>query len=176
MRHWIDNAGQYAPFGERCTSARNTPRLGWYQGPDVHPGSGGAQFGFGPFVLSRDDDDAPVAVVRVGGRENALGRTGLDRSARAGVISMEGPASGTAEATSRAASRKRLTLHSLRHGFASLLISQGLNVVFVSRQLGHANPNITLGIYAHLYAHADHAATARAALDASYVALTRVSW
>jgi integrase len=66
---------------------------------------------------------------------------------------------------------EKLTLHSLRHGFASLLISQGLNVVFVSRQLGHANPNITLGTYAHLYARADHAASARAALDASYAAL-----
>ncbi len=67
---------------------------------------------------------------------------------------------------------ERLTLHSLRHGFASLLISHGLNVVFVSRQLGHANPNITLGVYAHLYARADHAATARAALEAAYAALT----
>ena len=68
---------------------------------------------------------------------------------------------------------EKLTLHSLRHGFASLLISHGLNVVFVSRQLGHANPNITLGTYAHLYARADHAATARTALDASHVALTQ---
>jgi len=53
-----------------------------------------------------------------------------------------------------------------------MLIAQGLDVVFVSRQLGHANPNITLGVYAHLYARADHAATARAALDASYAAIT----
>jgi integrase len=65
----------------------------------------------------------------------------------------------------------KLTLHSLRHGFASLLISQGLNVVFVSRQLGHANPNITLQVYAHLYARADHADTARAALEASHAEL-----
>ena len=57
--------------------------------------------------------------------------------------------------------------------FASLLISQGLNVVFVSRQLEHADPNVTLGTYAHLYARADHATTARAALDASHVALTQ---
>ena len=54
-----------------------------------------------------------------------------------------------------------------------LLISAGLNVVYDSRQLGHANPNITLRTYAHLYAQADHAATARAALDASYLALTQ---
>jgi integrase len=66
---------------------------------------------------------------------------------------------------------EKLTLHSLRHGFASLLISQGLSVVFVSRQLAHANPNITLGTYAHLYARADRAASARVALDASYAAL-----
>jgi len=38
-------------------------------------------------------------------------------------------------------------------------------------QLGHANPNITLGTYAQLYARADHATTARAALDASYAAI-----
>ena len=68
---------------------------------------------------------------------------------------------------------EKVTLHSLRHGFVSLLISHGLNVVFVSRQLGHANPNITLGTFAHPYARADHAATARAALDASFLALTQ---
>jgi integrase len=65
----------------------------------------------------------------------------------------------------------RLSLHSLRHGFASLLIAEGLNVVFVSRQLGHANPSITLGVYAHLFQRADHADTARDALDASHAAI-----
>ncbi len=49
---------------------------------------------------------------------------------------------------------KRLSLHSLRQGYASMLISNGRNVVFVSRQLGHANPNVTLGVYAHLFAQA----------------------
>jgi integrase len=68
-------------------------------------------------------------------------------------------------------SSERLTLHSLRHGFASLVIANGLNVVFVARQLGHANANITLEVYAHLFQRADHAATARAALDASYAAI-----
>ena len=66
----------------------------------------------------------------------------------------------------------KLTLHSLRHGYASLLIANGLNVVFVSRQLGHANPSITLEVYAHLYARADHAQTASAALEASYATIT----
>jgi integrase len=64
----------------------------------------------------------------------------------------------------------KLTLHSLRHGVASLLIAKGLNVVFVSRQLGHANPSITLEVYAHLFERADHATAARRALEASYAA------
>jgi integrase len=66
----------------------------------------------------------------------------------------------------------RLSLHSLRHGFASLLIAEGMNVVFVSRQLGHANPTITSGVYAHLFERADHAAAAPEALEASYEAIT----
>ena len=74
---------------------------------------------------------------------------------------------------------ERLSLHSLRHAFASLLISQGLNVVYVSRQLGHANPTVTLGTYAHLYARADHATTAREATrrwEAPRSADERSSW
>ncbi len=65
----------------------------------------------------------------------------------------------------------KLTLHSLRHGFASLLIGNGLNVVFVSRQLGHANPSITFDVYAHLFQRADHKQTASAALEASGAAI-----
>jgi integrase len=62
----------------------------------------------------------------------------------------------------------RLSLHSLRHGYASLLISQGLDVLFVSRQLGHANPNVTLKVYAHEFARREHGARARVALEAAY--------
>ena len=74
MRHWIDNAGQYTPFGS-AVLARGTHHVSLeYEGPDIHPGSGGAQFGFGPFVLSRDDDDAPVAVVRSADARTLCGR------------------------------------------------------------------------------------------------------
>ncbi len=68
--------------------------------------------------------------------------------------------------------RGRLSLHSLRHGFASMLIASGLNVMFVSRQLGHAKPTTTLSVYAHLFNQAEHAHTARAALEASHQTLT----
>jgi integrase len=65
----------------------------------------------------------------------------------------------------------RLSLHSLRHGYASLLIADGLDVVFVSRQLGHADPGVTLSVYAHLFARAKHALAARSAIEASYAAM-----
>jgi integrase len=68
----------------------------------------------------------------------------------------------------------RLSLHSLRHGFASLLIANGLDDVFVSRQLGHANATVTLSTYAHLFARADHAEAARSALDATGHAMRTV--
>jgi integrase len=51
----------------------------------------------------------------------------------------------------------KLRFHDLRHAFASMLIAQGANVVFVSQQLGHANAAITLGVYAHEFARAEHA-------------------
>jgi integrase len=65
----------------------------------------------------------------------------------------------------------RLSLHSLRHGYGSLLIADGLDVVFVSRQLGHADPGVTLSVYAHLFARAKHALAARSAIEASYAAM-----
>jgi integrase len=64
-----------------------------------------------------------------------------------------------------------VSLHSLRHGYASLLIAKRLDVVFVSHQLGHANANITLQVYAHLFAQREHGEVARQALEASYAAM-----
>ena len=40
-------------------------------------------------------------------------------------------------------------MHSLRHTHASQQLSDGMPVAVVSARLGHANPNITYGIYAH---------------------------
>ncbi len=41
-------------------------------------------------------------------------------------------------------------------------------VVYVSRQLGHASPDITLRVYAHLFDQAEHAQRARNRLEASF--------
>ena len=43
-----------------------------------------------------------------------------------------------------------LRLHDARHTFASLALAAGTNIAWVSSQLGHANPEITLRFYAHV--------------------------
>lgn len=48
-----------------------------------------------------------------------------------------------------------VTPHGLRHLHASLLLDEGMPVTAVSARLGHANPNITLKIYAHALTHQD---------------------
>jgi integrase len=63
------------------------------------------------------------------------------------------------KAALRKAGLGSLSLHSLRHSHASELISQGTPITAVSERLGHANPNITYGIYAHAMP-ADHQAAA----------------
>lgn len=49
----------------------------------------------------------------------------------------------------------KVTFHALRHSHASALISAGLDVVSVSRRLGHASPALTLNVYAHLFRDSD---------------------
>jgi len=40
--------------------------------------------------------------------------------------------------------------HDLRHGTASLLLNQNVPIPVVSKYLGHANPGITMKVYAHM--------------------------
>lgn len=44
-----------------------------------------------------------------------------------------------------------VTLHDLRHFFASGLIAAGCDVVTVQRAMGHKSPSVTLNTYAHLW-------------------------
>lgn len=45
---------------------------------------------------------------------------------------------------------RRIRFHDLRHTFASLIISNGEDIVRVSRLMGHANASITLNVYNHM--------------------------
>lgn len=44
---------------------------------------------------------------------------------------------------------KRLSLHKLRHSFASLLLANGVDIAKVTKLLGHRDSTITLKLYAH---------------------------
>ncbi len=59
----------------------------------------------------------------------------------------------------------KVTFHALRHSHASALIAAGLDVVAVSRRLGHASPALTLSTYSHLFKNSDHQAAQ--AIDAA---------
>lgn len=61
-----------------------------------------------------------------------------------------------------------LTYHQLRHNFASALIASGADVTFVSHQMGHSRPSITLDVYSHLFAAARSSGSAAAAIDAAF--------
>jgi integrase len=52
--------------------------------------------------------------------------------------------------TLKAAGLPRVRFHDLRHTYASLLIEQGENVVYIADQLGHSKPTTTLNVYGHL--------------------------
>lgn len=45
---------------------------------------------------------------------------------------------------------RRVRLHDLRHGYASQLLQDGVELLYVSQQLGHHSPAFTLSQYAHL--------------------------
>src|SRR5262249_50734920 len=53
-----------------------------------------------------------------------------------------------------------VTFHALRHTHASQLIDAGVDIVTISKRLGHAQPDITLRIYAHLFRKDDGKAAA----------------
>ena len=51
-----------------------------------------------------------------------------------------------------------VTFHGLRHTHASQLIASGVDIVTISKRLGHAKPSVTLAIYAHMFTSDDRKA------------------
>ena len=49
----------------------------------------------------------------------------------------------------KAANLPKIRFHDLRHTAASLMLNNGVFALVVSKILGHANPSVTLSIYAH---------------------------
>src|SRR6266480_191228 len=53
-----------------------------------------------------------------------------------------------------------ITLHAWRHTHVSQLIASGMDVLTISRRIGHASPAITLEVYGHLFHSSDDRAAA----------------
>jgi integrase len=89
---------------------------------------------------------------------NDAGGQGSQNSVRSALL----------RALKKAKITKRLRIHDMRHTFASILVGQGLDVTFVSAQLGHKTPAITLSIYAKLFDPAKRRDEARERLEAAF--------
>ncbi len=50
----------------------------------------------------------------------------------------------------RRAGLREVTIHSLRHSFASLMLASGCSIKALSHALGHSSPTLTLNTYSHL--------------------------
>jgi integrase len=72
------------------------------------------------------------------------------------------------ERIARAAGVGFANLHTLRHTHASHLIANGLDILTISRRLGHSTPTITLATYGHLFPQTDDRAAQ--IMDASFLA------
>ena len=62
----------------------------------------------------------------------------------------------------------KLSFHDLRHTYGSHLVRQGLDIVRISRQLGHARPSITLDVYSHEFEEAAHSDDVSEKLSAAF--------
>lgn len=49
----------------------------------------------------------------------------------------------------------QVSLHAFRHTHASALIASGMDILTISRRLGHSSPTVTLQVYGHLFANTD---------------------
>ena len=54
----------------------------------------------------------------------------------------------------------KVSLHAWRHTHASQLIDSGMDVLTISRRLGHGSPSITLDVYGHRFKRKDEGAAA----------------
>lgn len=82
------------------------------------------------YCLSPDDYCFPSSAVTPYSSNNVYRRKFLPALDRAGL--------------------RHVSLHSLRHSYASMLINQGENLKFIQSQLGHSSIDVTVDTYGHL--------------------------
>jgi integrase len=63
-------------------------------------------------------------------------------------------------------------LHGLRHTHVSQLIAAGLDVLTISRRIGHSSPKTTLDVYGHWFSNTDEKAAA--IIEAAFTRMNRM--
>jgi integrase len=86
-------------------------------------------------------------------------------------VAVRGLAPAVARAGLDSAGKPNVTMHGLRHTYASILVSLGHDLAFVSEMLGHADPSITLRVYTRLLDGKEQAARASQALEDGFGAM-----
>jgi integrase len=72
-------------------------------------------------------------------------------SATGGVLDRRNMTRRGVEAAAKRAGLTGVSMHVLRHTYASVLIAGGCNVKYAQQQLGHTSASMTLDIYATLW-------------------------
>src|ERR1700731_2755254 len=72
----------------------------------------------------------------------------------------DGSFGGTSVGPGQRIGMSEITFHALRHTHASQLIAGGVDIVTISKRLGHAKPSVTLAVYAHMFTTGDSKAAA----------------
>jgi integrase len=107
-------------------------------------------------IASRRSGDGDFVFVNEAGRpfnhRNVQAR-GFDRAARLAKLDVGQP--------------RKATFHDLRRTYGSMLIAAGADIAHVAKQMGHANPSITLAIYTDEVNARANAERTRATLDAA---------
>ena len=72
---------------------------------------------------------------------------------------MPGTVNGWLDRFSKRHGLPHINPHAFRHTAASILIAEGVDIVTVSKMLGHANTNVTTNVYSHEIEEAKRKAT-----------------
>ena len=116
-----------------------------FMGPSVDPEPDGQ-----PSVLA-DGDDLDTFFTSSGDDEDGVAVISPLTPGFLALMAVVGsPSGGKLDAWARRAGMKGITLHSLRHSHASVMLQEGVSSRTVADRLGHSNVVITLGTYSHL--------------------------
>ena len=149
----VDLAASKIKSSERCRGRASCPRS---------PRTASVpKWDHEPKVLSAEDQDVSpnfsdpgqlVSILRVWKLRCPKGKDNLVFPAPDGTpLHRSRALKGSLRPTLRRAKLRPVTLHSLRHSFASALIGNGSSVVEVQHLLGHSSATITLKVYTHFF-------------------------